>query len=212
MPESVEDYVARIAAAQDAEGRIALDPQGVIAWDVFPFETDGLRLKPGPVLGEERTRSGEDPATCECARPAVRGPSQPWGVVWEDEHFLVKVAPPSGSPLLLSVVTRRHLDVPDLDDGQAAAFGRLHVALVGAVEALPSAGRCHVMRIGDGGAHAHWWFMARPARVPMVFGSFMVDWDDFLPPVPVAVRAENATFVAERLQARLGGIVVTDEG
>lgn len=112
---------------------------------------------------------------------------------------------------MLSVVTRRHLDVPEMDDEQAAAFGRLHVALVAAVEALPIADRCHVMRIGDGGVHAHWWFMARPARLPMVFGSFMVDWDDFLPPVPVDVRAENATFVAERLRARLGGTVVTGE-
>ncbi|WP_392542976.1 hypothetical protein [Oryzobacter telluris] len=56
------------------------------------------------------------------------------------------------------------------------------------------------------------WFLARPARLPLVFGSFMVDWDDFLPPVPDDVRVENATFVAERLQARLGGSLVSGEG
>ena len=44
------------------------------------------------------------------------------------------------------------------------------------------------------------------------FGSFMVDWDDFLPPVPADVRAENALFVAERLRDRLGGRVVTSAG
>lgn len=208
MPESTEEYVARIVAAQDAEGRLALDPEGVMAWDVFPFETEGLRLKPGPVLGDERNRLGEDPATCQCTEPPALGPDEPWGVVWQDDDFLVKVAPPSGSPLMLSLVTRRHLDVPEMDDELAASFGRLHVALVAAVEELPSVGRCHVMRIGDGGVHAHWWFLARPARLPLVFGSFMVDWDDFLPPVPQAVRAENAAFVAARLVERYGGEAV----
>ncbi|MBM6400034.1 hypothetical protein [Phycicoccus sonneratiae] len=208
MPESIEEYAARVAAAQDADGRIPIDPEGVVAWDVFPFETDGLRLKPGPVLGEERVRTGEDPATCPCATEPARGPREPFGVVWEGEHFLLKVPPPSGAPLMLSVVTREHLDVPDLSDDLAAAFGRLHVALVAAVEELPSVGRCHVMRIGDGGVHAHWWFLARPARLPLVFGSFMVDWDDFLPPVPLEVWVENATFVAQRLRDRLGGSVV----
>ncbi len=205
MPESAAEYAARIAAAQDPDGRLALDPEGVIAWDVFPFEVEGLRLKPGPVPGDERVRDGEDPGSCSCTRPPVRGPAEPWGVVWEDEHFLVKVAPPSGSPLMLSVVTREHLDVPEMGDDLAGAFGRLHVALVAAVEELPSVGRCHVMRIGDGGVHAHWWFLARPARLPLVFGSFMVDWDDFLPPVPAEVRAENAAFVVARLTERLGG-------
>lgn len=205
MPESIEEYAARIAAAQDADGTLALDREGVVAWDTFPFEADGLRLRPGPFPGDERVRSGEDPATCECAKEPARGPFVPWGVVWEDERFLVKVAPPSGSPLVLTVITRDHLDVPEMDDDLASAFGRLHVALVCAVEALPSVGRCHVMRIGDGGAHAHWWFLARPARLPQTLGSFMVDWDEFLPPVPVEVRAENAAFVAEALTRHLGG-------
>ncbi|MGL5851186.1 MAG: hypothetical protein ACRCZD_10450 [Phycicoccus sp.] len=60
-------------------------------------------------------------------------------------------------------------------------------------------------RIGDGSAHAHWWFLARPLRMPQVFGSFMVDRDDFLPPVPTAVRDDNAAFVVDRLVERLGG-------
>ncbi|MGL5911242.1 MAG: hypothetical protein ACRCZP_14660, partial [Phycicoccus sp.] len=88
----------------------------------------------------------------------------------EDDDVVVEVAPPSGAPVVLTVQTRRHLDVPDLDDALAAAFGRLQVALVGAVESLPSVGRCRTYRIGDGSAHAHWWFLARPLRMPQVFG------------------------------------------
>jgi hypothetical protein len=205
MPETVEDFAARVLAAQDGEGRLALDPTGVVGWDVFPFEAEGLLPKPGPVLADrEEPRRGEDPTTCHCVEHAPGG-APAFGIIWEDADWQLKAAPPSGSPLVLVVEPRRHLDVPDLPDELAAAFGRLQVALVSAVEALPSVGRCHVLRIGDGGAHAHWWFMARPARMPQLRGSFMVDWDDVLPPIPEEVRDANAAFVVDRLIERFGG-------
>ncbi len=97
------------------------------------------------------------------------------------------------------------VDVPDLPDDLAASSGRLQVALVRAAEALPSVARCHVIRVGHGGAHAHWWCMARHARLPELRGSFMVVWDAFLPPIPVEVRDDNAAFVVDRLVADVGG-------
>ncbi|NHA69862.1 hypothetical protein [Phycicoccus flavus] len=130
----------------------------------------------------------------------------------EDYAARIAAAPPSGAPAVLLLEPRRHVDVPDLDDALAADLGRLHVALVAAVEALPSAGRCHAMRIGDGGAHAHWWFLVRPARMPQLRGSFMADRDDVLPPVPVHVRDENADFVATALVQRFGGRAVPAAG
>jgi hypothetical protein len=39
-------------------------------------------------------------------------------------------------------------------------------------------------RFGEGGEHLHWWFMARPARLPQLIGSFAAIWDDILPPAP----------------------------
>lgn len=212
MPESIEEYSARIAAAQDAHGRLALDPDGVVGWDVFPFEAEGLRLKPGPMLAaDDGSRRGEEPADCHCTDAPMEGPSATggWGVVWEGLGWRVKVAPPSGAPLTLVAEPVEHLDVDELTDDLAAALGRLQVAVVGAVEALPTVARCHVLRIGDGGAHAHVWFIARPVRMPQLRGSFMVVWDDFLPPVPVEVRDANAALVAQGLQERLGGRVVT---
>ncbi|MGL5927461.1 MAG: hypothetical protein ACRCY8_00860 [Dermatophilaceae bacterium] len=204
QPESVETYAARVAAAQDAEGRLALDPGGVVTWDVFPFEADGLRLRPGPFLaGAEELRAGEDPGTCPCTGAASEQP-QGWPVVWGDDDWRLKAASPSGSPLVLLLEPHRHVDIGDLPDDLAAGYGRLQVALVSAVEALPSVARCHVLRIGDGSAHAHLWFIARPARMPQLRGSFMVDWDDLLPPIPVEVRDANAAFVVARLAERLG--------
>ena len=70
MPEDVETYAARVASAAGPDGRLAVDPQGLVGWDVFPFEVEGLRLKPGPALADdEAPRSGEHPATCRCAHP-----------------------------------------------------------------------------------------------------------------------------------------------
>ncbi len=206
MPEDVQTYAARVASATGHDGRLGIDPGGVVGWDIFPFELEGLRLKPGPTLGaDEAPRTGEDPAQCQCTLPDNEGDRSGWATVWEDDDWRLRVAPPSGAPLVLSLVPHRHLDVPDLPDDLAASSGRLQVALIRAVEALPSVARCHVLRVGDGGAHAHWWFMARPARMPELRGSFMVVWDDLLPPVPVEVRDANAKFVVERLVADLGG-------
>lgn len=205
MPEPIESYAARIHDAQEAGGgRLGL-AEGMTDWDIFPFEASDLGVRPvGPLSEADPARHGEDPATCpvgDCPREE-RGD---WRVVWTDEHWRVKAAPPSGSPLVLILETRAHLDFTELTDDLAGELGRLSVCLARLVEELPSAGRCHVMRIGDGGVHCHVWFFARPARMPQLLGSFMVVWDDLLPPVPVEVRDENAAFVVDRLVATYGG-------
>ena len=45
MPETIETYAARLAAAAGPDGRPVLDADGMVSWDVFPFEADGLRAK-----------------------------------------------------------------------------------------------------------------------------------------------------------------------
>lgn len=49
----------------------------------------------------------------------------------------------------------------------------------------------HVCRWGDGSEHLHWWFMARPARLPQLSGTLAAIWDDVLPPLPDEVWREN---------------------
>ncbi len=64
MPEGIKDYVARIEAELDEDRRLALDTAAVPSWDVFPFEAEGLRLKPVDMPAEvEAPRFGEDPKT-----------------------------------------------------------------------------------------------------------------------------------------------------
>jgi len=44
-------------------------------------------------------------------------------------------------------------------------------------------GRVHVCRWGDGSEHLHWWFMARPARIPQLIGSFAAQREPGLQPL-----------------------------
>lgn len=202
MPESTEEFHARVLAAQSATGRLPLAEDGFTAWEPFPFEGE-LRVKVVTGLADEQPRMGEDPDECWCAS-AETDPDD-WPVVWRDADWHVKVAPPSGSPVVLCLEPNRHLDLDQLDDDLAAGLGRLTVSLTRAIESLPSVGRCHIGRWGDGGAHAHVWFIARPARMPQLRGSFMALWDDLLPPVPVEVRDANVEAVVDRLLAERGG-------
>jgi hypothetical protein len=68
------------------------------------------------------------------------------------------------------------------------------------IRALGNIGRVHVCRWGDGGEHLHWWFLARPARVPQLIGSFAAIWDDILPPVPEDVWRADLERLATALR------------
>ena len=96
---------------------------------------------------------------------------------------------------------REHYAEPgDLPDELAADLGVMLVRIEREIRALGNIGRVHVCRWGDGGEHLHWWFMARPARIPQLIGSFAAIWDDILPPVPEEIRQADL----EKLAAALG--------
>jgi hypothetical protein len=66
----------------------------------------------------------------------------------------------------------------------AAELGVLTVRLECVLLGLGGVGRVHVMKIGDGGAHLHVWFFARPEGLLQVRGSSLSDWSDTLPVMP----------------------------
>lgn len=203
MPESAEEYYARIQAATDAEGRLPVAVEEMPGWFVFPYQVDSLRIKPlEPMADEEEARSGEDPATCWCAG-GVPERTKSW--VWSNERWKLTLSEETGVPLQLTLSPLAHHDLGDLPDELAAEMGRLVVAVSAAMEALPSVGRTHVYKVGDGGAHLHLFFFARPARIPQFRGSPLLDWEENLPRVPLEVLRDNATYVGERLVTALGG-------
>jgi hypothetical protein len=207
MPETIEDYYARVMAAADDEGRLAIPADGIPYWEIFPFEAEGLRLKQiEPLADAEEPRHGEDPEQCHCAKPhdADAGSSAD-SEVWRDNHWRISVAEHSGAPLILMLSPQAHHDFTTLPKARAAEMGQIMVALGAAIEDLPSVARVHVSKWGDGGAHAHIFFFARPIRMPQLRGTMLAVWDDFLPPVPGEVRDANASAVIQQLVRTYGG-------
>jgi hypothetical protein len=205
MPESPEDLYARIVAQVGEDGRLPMSP--VAEWDVFPWEVVDGTLAPKVLsapLEVEPPRAG-DPGGATCSVCADAGRDD-W--IWENEHWTVKPMPRSGMPLILMLESKEHLDYTDLGDDLAAEYGRLSVWLSRIMSNLPHIGRVHVMRVGDGAAHLHVWFVARPERMPNVLGGMAIEWDEMLPPPPEETWRADLRAVAERLATHDGRALV----
>jgi hypothetical protein len=192
-----DEFYAHAIAAADHERRLPL--ARMTEWDISPFEPDGLRvaqLRP-PVLPEP-TRHGEDPAQCQVCRDRDEG-------IWFNDRWRMHRIGGVGVPLVLMLYPRDHYDIADLPDELAAELGLLTTRIVRHVEALPHISRAHVYRIGDGGAHLHVWFFARPEGQAQLYGSWLVVWDDLLPEYPADVSDADAAIVADALVASHGG-------
>jgi Ser/Thr protein kinase RdoA (MazF antagonist) len=83
----------------------------------------------------------------------------------------------------------------------AALLGQMLARLERAVRGVGEIGRVHVYRWGDGAEHLHWWFIARPARLPQIIGSFCELWDEVLPPTPQDIWADNVARIAAAMTA-----------
>jgi diadenosine tetraphosphate (Ap4A) HIT family hydrolase len=192
-----DEFYNHALAAADSERRLPL--ARMTGWDISPFEQGGLRVAPlrPPVLPEP-ARQGEDPSDCNSCR------SRDEGIWFSDRWRLTRIAG-VGVPLVLMLHPRDHYDMADLPDELAAELGLLTTHIVRHVEALPHIARAHMYRIGDGGAHLHVWFFARPEGQAQLYGSWMVVWDDLLPEYPADVADADAAIVADSLVASYGG-------
>jgi hypothetical protein len=170
-----------------------------VSWPSFPFEGD-LRVKPlEPVVDVEPPRDGEDIANC----PACAASDEAY--IWVSERWRVRaMEQPGGLPMVLILESRSHLDLGDLPNLLAAELGVMTVRLERAIRSLDGVARVHVNRWGDGSAHLHLWFLARPSGRLQLRGSFLSLWNDILPAVPEAQWRENLALVAAWL-AEFGG-------
>lgn len=193
-----EEFYARAVAHADAEGRLPMPAQSM--WEIFPFEQEGLRTKPldAPVLPEP-PRGGEGGKPCwACANLNDRA-------VWSDERWvLTGFDEPLGLPFGAALMPKAHLDLGDLDDVHATELGLLTVRVDRAVNALDGVGRMHVNKWGDGGAHLHLMFLARPAGLLQLRGSNLPLWEEMLPRFPAEETAAALRTVARAL-AEQGG-------
>ncbi len=149
-----------------------------------------------PPVAAEEPRHGA--GGVECHRCARGGDD----ALWANDHWLVTTLPwPTGLPLVCFLETRRHVDFPELDDELAAELGPMLLKVQRAVVSVGEIGNVHVCRWGDGSEHFHVWFMARPARVPQLLGSFAAIWDDVLPPLPERLWRQNLDQLRAALSA-----------
>lgn len=192
-----EEFYQHALAVADAEQRLPLSR--MTGWEISPFEAEGLRVsRLRPPVVPEAPRHGEDPADCGSCRRRDQG-------LWLDDRWRLTLLTGAGVPLVLMLHPRDHHDLADLDDDLAAELGVLSTHIARHVEALPHLSRCHVYRIGDGGAHLHIWFFARPEGQGQLYGSWLVVWDDLLPEYPAALSEADAALVADALVASYGG-------
>ncbi len=168
-------------------------------WPSFPFEGD-LRVKPlDEPVPFEPPRRGE--ADRECT--ACNAPDEAY--IWVGERWRVRAMDrPTGLPMVLILESRSHLDLGDLPNLLAAELGVMTVRLERAIRSLDGVARVHVNRWGDGSAHLHLWFLARPYGRLQLRGTFLSLWDSILPPISEDRWRENLAMVAAWL-AEFGG-------
>ena len=177
-----------------AKGRLRLPP--VEEWVTFPFESPVALRELLPPVAEEPPRAGEGGTDC------WRCEHRDEDAIWSDERWAVfPLREPSGMPVVVILSSRAHHDMGDLPPELQAELGPLLVRIERAVSSVEGVGRVHVCRWGDGGAHFHVWFIARPRRLPQLRGSFVAIWDDILPPLPEELWRENLDAVAAALKA-----------
>src|SRR6476469_8793324 len=194
MPMTPQDFYAHVQQASDGEGRLPLS--GMTGWEIFPFEQDGLRVVPlqAPEL-PEAARRGEGGRDCEaCTRADPRNATE--AEIWRDAAWRLQAFVDTGVPLVLMLQPLAHHDLVDLPDDLAAQMGVLVAHVARAVDGLPHVARAHVSKWGDGGAHLHLFFFARPEGFAQLRGTCLALWDDVLPPVPRAQRDADAAAVA----------------
>jgi diadenosine tetraphosphate (Ap4A) HIT family hydrolase len=189
MPETPEELWER---AHDALRMPPLE-----TWEQWPFDGEVRPRVLQPPEAKERPRFGE--GGVDCGRCAATDDEY----LWTDERWrLFSFDKPNGLPVVVLLEPRAHYSEPgDLPDDLAAELGVLLARIERAVRSVGEIGRVHVCRWGDGGEHLHWWFMARPARIPQLVGSFAAIWDDVLPPVPEEIWRENLAAVVRAMSA-----------
>ena len=188
MPETPEAFWER------AHGALRTPP--VEEWDTWPFAGPAEPRELLPPLEAEPPRHGVGGEGCaSCGFDLANA-------LWHDDNWYVRsFSKPTGLPCVVILHTRDHLDFPELDDELARELGPLLVKIQRAVFAVGDIGNVHVCRWGDGSEHFHVWFMARPARIPQLIGSFAAIWDDIVPPLPEEIWRANLELVREALHA-----------
>jgi hypothetical protein len=189
----LREFLDRVQAAVGDDGRL---PLGAMAsWEVFPFEREGLRVRPleeYAVPEPDRRKAPEDCKTCTALGrdDLVLHRGTRLGVIRPGGCNLVFVA---------NVVSLSHEMLDDLDDDGHVELGRLVGRTYAAMKALEGVGNVHVNKWENGTGHLSVTLLARPEGVLQLRGSNLAAWADMLPPTPAEELDARAALVREAL-------------
>ena len=196
MRELGREFLDRAQAAVGDDGRLPLG--AMVAWDVFPFEADGLRARPLTEHADpepDRRKAPEDCKTCTALdRPDL--------VLHQGDRLAVIRPGGTSLPFVANVVSRSHEPLDDLDDDGHVELGRLIGRTYGALRALDGIGNVHVNKWENGTGHLSVTLLARPLGVLQLRGSHVTTWADMLPPTPAEELDARAELVRSALAAR----------
>ena len=170
--------------------------QPLIDSPFVPFEGDLTMAPLEPMLVPEKPRGGEqDVAECfHCTHGAANA-------FWRDDHWQVGNPPSFGLPFIAGLAPRRHVRLDEMHADLLAGFGEVVQRLAGAIQALDGVARTPFSRWGDGSAHFHMHFLARPLGMMQGRGAMLAFWDDVLPPTEPDLIAANRRQVALAMAA-----------
>lgn len=157
----------------------------------FGFEGDLRLARLEPMLVPEKPRGGEQDAS-ECFHCTVGIEN----AIWRDEHWHVGHPSETGLPFLAGLAPNAHVRLDEMDDALLKTFGSVVQRLAAAIKNLDGVARTHFSRWGDGSAHFHMHFLARPLGMMQGRGPMLAFWDDVLPRVDQNLLAANARSVA----------------
>ena len=196
-PRSLSSYHARLPYGE------RVSPEPLVGRPFFPFDGDLTVVPLEEPIVPEPPRAGEPggPDCSLCTEPDAH-------VIWRDERWQVRAGfEPIGLPMVAGLSSRDHVTLRTMPDDLAATMGPMIRRLALAIERIDAVARCHFNRWGDGSAHFHMWFLARPLGMMQLRGAQIAAWDDMLPPLPDEELAANMRTVAAAL-AEDGGEAV----
>jgi hypothetical protein len=196
-PRSLSSYHARLPYGE------RVSPEPLLGGSFFPFDGD-LSVVPldEPVVPEP-PRGGEPGG-----EPCFRCANPDANVIWRDDRWEIRAGfEPIGLPMIAGLNPRDHVTLRTMPDDLAATLGPMIRRVAMAIERIDGVGRCHFNRWGDGSAHFHMWFLARPLGMMQLRGAMIAAWDDLLPRVPDDELAANLRTVAAAMAEGSGEAV-----
>lgn len=197
----MHEFLDRAQASVDTttrggDGRLRLG--GMVDWDVFPFERQGLRPRPLVDYADpepDRRKSPEDCKTCSAlARTDL--------VLHTGDRLAVIRPGGARLPFVANVVSGSHETLDDLDDDGHVEMGRLVGRTYVAMRALDGIGNVHINKWENGAGHLSVTLLARPLGVLQLRGSNLAAWADMLPPTPDDELEARAAAVRAALDTR----------